>query len=78
MTYLLQSAYLSVSILNADIHSNHEENSNGYTKISNQTTDLHGQQRIQCDQNLSYLHEWSSDLQHHLWLYKVNLTGPGR
>lgn len=36
----LRHTYLCVSILNADIHSNHEENSNRDTEISNQTTDL--------------------------------------
>lgn len=34
------NTYLSVGILNADIHSNHEENGNGDTEISNQTTEL--------------------------------------
>lgn len=46
------NSYLGVSIRNADIHSNHDENSNGDTKVSNQTTDLvrqqapHGQNHV--------------------------------
>lgn len=34
------NSYLGVGICNANIHSNHEENSYGDTKVSNQTTDL--------------------------------------
>lgn len=34
------NTYLSVSILNADIQSDHEEDSDGDTEVSNQTTDL--------------------------------------
>lgn len=36
----LHSTYLSVSILDADVNSNHDENGNRDTEIANQTTDL--------------------------------------
>ena len=33
-------AYLGVSIIDVDVNCDHEENSDGDTKVSNQTTDL--------------------------------------
>lgn len=38
--FFLHHTYLSVSIFNADIHGDHDENGNGDSEISNQTTDL--------------------------------------
>lgn len=34
--------YLCVCVINANIHSNHEENSDGDAKVTHQTTDLKG------------------------------------
>ena len=42
--FFFYNAYLGVSIIDVDVHCNHEENSDGDTKVSDQTTDL----EVQC------------------------------
>lgn len=38
--------YLCVGVINVDIHSNHEENSDWDTKVTHQTTDLKKKKKI--------------------------------
>lgn len=41
--------YLCVGVIDADIHKNHKENSNGDTKVTHQTPDLRVKKsRIKC------------------------------
>lgn len=40
MRLFVLNAHLSVGILDADVNSDHDENGDGDSKISNQTTDL--------------------------------------
>lgn len=58
--FLPHNTHLSVSIRNADINSNHDENSDGDTKVTDQATNLgkaSGAQRskLQIRQNLDLL-----------------------
>lgn len=43
--YLSHETYLCVGVINADIHSYHEENSNGDTEITHQTANLKGKKK---------------------------------
>lgn len=44
----VHSAYLGVSICNADVDGNHDKNSNGHSKVSNQTAELRTSRKWTC------------------------------
>lgn len=69
----LHITYLSVSILNANIHCDHEEDGNRDSKISNQATNLEGKLKHSPPSNPGHYVEVSFRV-----CSEFLLTGPGR